>query len=452
MIPSTETIAAIRFGYGFRPGQTLPRDAEGLIASLTGGAAFAPDLGGPTLAERGAIFLRSHIRRKEKRPREEIREANQAIGSMFKADTARRVVTAVRSPHGFFERLAWFWGDHFAVAGRSFQQRSLVGRFEADAIRPHLTGSFRDMLRATTMHPAMLLFLNQNTSMGPNSVPGVNRNRGLNENLAREIIELHTLGVGAGYSQTDVRQFAELLTGLGFDRRLAQTQFVPRRAEPGPETVLGVTYGSHGRAELADIESALDALAAHPATARHIARKLATHFVSDAPSEDLINHVEAAFRRHDGALIPVYTALLEHPDAWSSFGQKVKQPFDFVVSSIRATDPTPDEIAIYLDPTHRPLRVRRPLVRMNQIVYVPPGPQGWPEEAEAWITPQGLSERIDWASRLGRKVAARTDPRDFLRTALADHMSDETEFAATRAAERWEGIALVLASPEFNRR
>jgi uncharacterized protein (DUF1800 family) len=215
--------------------------------------------------------------------------------------------------------------------------------------------------------------------------------------------------------------------------------------------VLGKDYGGGREPRIEDIYRALDDLAAHPATARHIATKLARYFTADDPSASLIAGLETAFLQSDGDLPTVYAALLDHPDSWSSFGQKVKQPFDFVVSSLRAIGPDDEEIALFQQGKDQSTRPERPLSRMNQMPFQPPGPQGWPVAAEAWITAQGLSERIDWASRLARHAEPRIDPRDFLETTLGEHVSDETTFAATRAAERWEGIALVLASPEFNR-
>ncbi len=454
MGPSAQTIAAIRFGYGFHPDQVPPRDADDLMRSLAPGAAFAPDLGGPPMAVRARMFqtffdLRARNRNNDLKPK--MRTANREIQAMFRADLNRRIFTPVRSPYGFYERLAWFWGDHFAVTGAALKARSMIGRFEADTIRPHIAGRFSDMLRAASTHPSMLDFLNQTNSVGPNSVVGRRREVGLNENLAREIIELHTLGVSATYTQNDVRQFAELLTGLTYEPDTGAMMFTPRRAEPGAEEVLGVSYGGQ-EPRIDDIYRALDDLAVHPATARHIAEKLARHFTSDDPSASLIGAMEAAFIRSDGDLPTVYAALLDHPDSWASFGQKVKQPFDFVVSSIRATGPTAADMADFGGDENKGRSAFRALRRMNQMPYTPPGPQGWPEAPDAWITPQGLTERISWASNIARAVENRIDPRDFVETALTDHITEETLFAATRAAERWEGIALVLASPKFNRR
>ncbi|WP_246209691.1 DUF1800 domain-containing protein [Pikeienuella piscinae] len=448
-----ETIAAIRFGYGFRPGETPSRDAAALLATLAPGAALPFDAG-PDIGERAARFARFNTLRRENRDnsnRSAMARVQKSIRRQYQTDIRVRALTPVLSPYGFYERLAWFWSNHFAVGGKNLIGKALVGRFEKEAIRPHLAGPFNLLLRAAVTHPAMLLYLDQDRSMGPDSSTGRRRKAGLNENLSREIMELHSLGVGSAYTQGDVRQFAELLTGLGFNRRTGITAFTPARAEPGAETVLGARYGG-GPARLADIYRALDDLAANPATARHIARKLAVHFTSDAPSNSLIDHLATAYRRTGGNLSAVYAALLDHDESWSSFGDKVKQPFDFIVSSLRAIGPTPAEIAAALDPADRSLPLIRAMRRLAHTPLEPPGPQGWPESAAKWITPQGLTSRIEWASRLGRIAAERSDPRAFLDLALGGAASPAVSFAAVNAAERWEGIALVLASSEFNRR
>ena len=452
--PSKATIAATRFGYGFHPDQALAADAEGLLAELGGANAASPDLGGPSLAARAALYSQFLEARKARRRDISLTPVMQGfqrrINRQFQADVAARISAPIVSDRGFFERLSWFWTDHFTTASRNLITKSLTPRLEPDAIRPHITGSFRDMLRAVATHPAMIVYLGQHRSVGPASRVGKRKKRGLNENLAREIIELHTLGVGGPYDQGDVRQFAELLTGMTVDRRTGATVFRPQQAEPGTEEVLGVVYGDD-RPDLGDIIEALDDLASHPRTGRHIARKLATHFVSDTPGEGLITHLESTFNRTDGRLTAVYQALLEHPESWAPEARKVKQPFDFLVSSIRAAGVGDDMSKPFLRPKGR-LSVARALRDLNQPMMQAPGPDGWPEEAGRWITAQGLAARLQWAARLGRELEGRMDPRAYLAAALDDRASREVTFAATRAAEKWEGIALILASPEFNRR
>ncbi|MGB0411256.1 MAG: DUF1800 domain-containing protein [Pikeienuella sp.] len=442
MTPSETTISAIRFGYGFHPDQHPPRGPDDLMRHLLRPDNTLPS--GPTVQERHAA-LKQFI--KEKKAKTGDNTARRMIRGMVNRDLTSRVLAPIVSTTGFFERLATFWSDHFTVAMRGQSTRVIVGRYEADAIRPHIAGNFRDMLRASATHQAMLMFLNQIQSIGPNSKAGKRNGRGLNENLAREIIELHTLGVGAAYTQKDIQQFALLLTGLWINPRTGETVFNQRRAEPGEKIILGQRFGRQAHV-LADISAALDHLARHPATAQHIARKLAIHFVSDSPPQSLIKAMANAFTANDGALRPVYQAMLEHTESWRTFGNKVKQPFDFVVSSIRAAGG--DRARIWR--AQNGMQAVRALRFMNQPVLAAPGPDGWPEGARDWINAQGLTVRLKWASDLAQAMGQRADPRAFLTTALSDTAREETVFAVTNAAEKWEGVALALASPEFNRR
>jgi uncharacterized protein (DUF1800 family) len=453
MAISRETIAAIRFGYGFHPDQTAPTGPDDLLQQVHDGLRAAPPDAGPTVRARTAR-LRAYAETDERNEGNaltaELRRQQAAIVDGLAWDRTESLRRAALSEYGFYERLVWFWRDHFTVTAKGRRGKLLVGRFGPDAIRPNVAGSFRDLLIAAETHPAMLHYLDQQDSMGPSSPGGLRRGRGLNENLAREILELHTLGVGAAYGQDDVRQLAELLTGLSVDFRTGEQLYRRNWAEPGPETVLGQRYGG-GTPGFKDLRQVLGDLAAHPATAHHLARKLAVHFVADDPSDDLVAALEAAYADSGGDLMAVYTALLAHPESWDRFGAKIKQPVDFVVSSMRATG-LPPGLADAFFALRGPLAVGPAMHRLNQPLFDAPGPDGWPEAAEAWITPPGLTARIDWASRLGQRLGPETDPRAFLATALADYAGPETTFAATRAAEKWEGVALVLASPEFNRR
>jgi uncharacterized protein (DUF1800 family) len=354
------------------------------------------------------------------------------------------------------ERLFAFWRDHFTIQGKRREDYALAAS-HAEALRPHLTGSFPAMLRAAVLHPMMLIYLDQNSSFGPGSRMArkkPERALGLNENLAREVMELHTLGVGGAYSQDDVRQLAELFTGL---RVLGEAgmQFSPDLAEPGAEQVLGRSFGGDP-AQLEDIHAVLDTLALHPDTARHLARKLAVHFVSPAPDPALIDAMAEAYLGAKGALMPVYQVLLEHPASHSDALEKVRQPFEFVVSSLRALGLSGAEVmglsgAILRKQGYWPLR------SMGQQWLAPRGPDGWPEDAADWIAPQTLSARINWALKAPAAIVRDLkrpfpDARDFLPQALGPRVSEALAFAVPRAESRVEGVALVLASSEFNRR
>ncbi|WP_240453965.1 DUF1800 domain-containing protein [Chachezhania antarctica] len=368
-------------------------------------------------------------------------------------DRARIMQRWTQTEHAFRERLVLFWTDHFTAYPKTgLTQYGATGYVE-DAIRPHLTGRFEDLLIPAVTHPVMLLFLDQRVSAGPSSrasLRGENKKLGLNENLAREVMELHTLGVDGSYTQGDVRQLAELLTGLSTDRTMS-FQFRDGYVEPGAETVLGRSYGGD-EPSLDSIHEVLRDLARHPDTARHIARKLATHFVSDTPPANLVAHIEARYRETDGALLPVYAALLEHPAAWDPALRNVKPAADFVASACRALD-LHERTFESMSARDMKRKILRPMQKMGQNWQLPPGPDGWPEEDIAWITPQSLASRLDWAMAAPRQLRSDLpDPRLFAQQALGTTLPPSVAFAAKAAEQRYEAIGLVLVSPAFQRR
>lgn len=293
--------------------------------------------------------------------------------------------------------------------------------------------------------------------MGPGSPKADKRGAkaGLNENLARELLELHTLGVGAAYGQGDVRQLAELLTGLTYDAKQG-TKFRKDFAEPGAETVLGKRYGGD-KPGLGDIRAVLEDLAAHPATAAHIARKLAVHFISDTPDPDLVRVLTERYRDTDGDLAQVYEALLSHPAAWVPELSNIKLPDEFVASAMRALAVDPQAFIGIEDGREHEKLVQRlfvqPLRLMGQPWQDPLGPDGWAEDDAAWMTPQGLTARMDWAlSAPARMCDPLPDPRVFVTDALGNDAPEPVRFAAKASENKREGIALILASPAFQRK
>jgi uncharacterized protein (DUF1800 family) len=451
-----QTIAAIRFGAGLSPAVRGVDGPDAILADLAGEDTAArrfPIIGDREAAGLWAGFAKAKLAQRENRDDPALGKVKEGINA---ATEGALIATAARwmdAPVGFRERLQQFWSDHFTVRARGQAERALAPAYVEWAIRPHMGGRFADLLIAAETHPMMLVYLDQVSSIGPNS-PGAQRRRrkvqGLNENLAREVLELHTLGVGGAYTQTDVRQFAELLTGLTATAEKGMV-FRPNLAEPGSETVLGVSYGGD-RAGMNDILTALRDIAVHPDTAAHIARKLAVHFTSDTPDPAMVADMTAAFADTGGHLPSVYRAMLNHPAAWNSFGAKARQPFDFVLAALRALGVSGADLAA------RPLRDMRrgisgPLQTMGQPWLQAPGPNGWPEEAGAWITPQGMAARIEWAMRIPRAANPDLpDPRAFVTTALADAAGDNLVWAADKAETRVEGVGVILASPEFNRR
>ncbi|MGV6812747.1 MAG: DUF1800 domain-containing protein [Brevirhabdus sp.] len=452
---SFSTISAMRFGTGLSPRFTAPDTSAALLDSLRGPDEAAVSFPMSSFAKRmkdGSAFLKlkQAARRKEDGAERAFKAHRKQMRIQILGDRVAALSRAAFARDSFRERLTMFWADHFTTVARGPQFTGIVTTYVNEAIRPHVTGRFADLVRSAVLHPVMLVYLDQSSSFGPNSALGKKRNKGLNENLAREVMELHTLGVGGSYTQEDVRQLAELFTGLSADIRRG---FVFRRkmAEPGAETVLGRSYGGM-KPRLEDIHAVLDDLSTHPDTARHIARKLAVHFVSDDPDPGLVDDIAAAFTETGGDLMACYEAMLDHLDAWDTFGAKARRPDEFVIATLRALDVPHERLTGMTLKQARDL-LFGPMTAMGQKWEEPKGPDGWAEEDEAWITPQGLAGRIQWAMVAPRAFTPRlVDPRDFVRVALADAASDATAFAAEAAESRWEGVGLVLSSPEFNRR
>ncbi|MEE9429169.1 MAG: DUF1800 domain-containing protein [Paracoccaceae bacterium] len=447
------TIAAIRFGYGLGP-KSKPLNKTELLGGFAGADSIAKKfpVNSTKVVLQQVLAMRRAKKAANQKPadRERYDATRKALKNTAALGLLQATARVLDTDNAFFERLNWFWADHFTAVGKNLATRALAPAYLDEALRPHVAGRFADMLKAVITHPFMLTYLDQVSSFGPNSAIGKRRNKGLNENLARELLELHTLGVGAGYGQHDVRQLAELLTGLGLSKKQGFL-FNPGISEPGTKTILGVQYGGE-HPNLEDIFSALENLAAHPETAHHLARKLAVHFVSDQPDPDLIKHMTKAYLGSDGHLSAMYQAMLEHPAAWQSLGQKAKQPFDFILSILMAMGLTGQE---FLNQKNKKLQksVNNSLSAMGQPFMRAPGPDGWPEAANEWITPQGLANRITLSVRVSKFFRDRvTDPGDFLRATLADAAGERLIWAVSQTEDTREGITLVLASAEFNRR
>jgi len=445
------TLAAIRFGYGLPLPKGTPLTAQDMLNALATPDEAARRFPAATLQDvlplRAAVQQALKIRR-QTGDRQQFKGAVQAAQEVADTSVHSGFARAIDAPDGFRERLVAFWSNHFTTVARNAADLVLPGAMIEDAIRPNITARFGDLLVAATLHPAMLIYLDQVASVGPLSPVGRRRGIGLNENLAREVMELHSLGVGAGYSQNDVRQMAELLTGLRVNAKKGLI-FLSNRAEPGAETVLGKTYQGAG---LAPVQAVLHDLALRPETGRHIARKLAVHFVSDAPNDALIAAMARAYAESGGALADVYAAMLNHPAAWAPERFKVRQPYDFMVAALRALGVDGAGIMRF-DSSGFSRLILRDMALMGQNWRHPSGPDGWAESADHWITPQGLTARIRWAMEVpGRLVTPLPDPAEFARRALGPGAEAPLTLAAERAESLREGVGLVLASPAFNRR
>ncbi|WP_127902473.1 DUF1800 domain-containing protein [Solirhodobacter olei] len=450
------TLAAIRFGSGLSPAIAPPKDATTLLGELSAPDAMAkafPVVSSDVIWPLAILSYETNRQAKAgdadaRAMLKTVRKEARRNGELGLVSLVQR---GVQARNGFRERLQGFWSGHFSVVAKDGVLAALPTAFAEEAIRPHLSGRFSDMLKAVATHPAMLAYLNQNTSYGPHSPAGERLHRGLNENLGREIMELHTLGVGAPYTQTDVRQMAYLLTGLTYTPRRGFF-FNARMAEQMTEKILGKSYGGRGEEKLAQIYRALDDISTRPETAHHLSLQLATHFVADQPDPALVGAMKDAYMATGGSLWATYQAMLAHPAAWAKPGAKVRQPFDYLVASIRALGPKPEVLA-GLDAKQVRRLLLYPLSAMGQKFQSPAGPNGWPEAAAAWIQPQFLAARVDWAMYAPVQITPDLpDPRAFVKTALADLAGPATLSASQRAESPREGVGLVLASNDFNRR
>lgn len=329
------------------------------------------------------------------------------------SEAKARFDAAANAEIGLVERLVWFWSNHFCVSAD--KDAAMVGAYEREAIRPHVLGRFADLLQAVESHPAMLLYLDNVQSMGADSIAGINQDKGLNENLARETLELHTLGVRSGYSQADVTNFAKILTGWTWLRpeepiHGGEFVFVRRFHEPGDQVVLGKRYAEsgidQGRAVLAD-------LARHPATARHIGEKLARHFVADDPPPALVAKLAKTFLDTDGDLKQVARTLVTAEESWIAPRQKLKPPAEWIAGVIRLSG-TAADIPIG--------RIMNAQVALGAPLWRPPAPNGYSDIEAAWI--DGVPRRIDIA----------------------------TEFAAPHVPNRWNFWRAGLAPSPPHRR
>ncbi len=388
------------------------------------------------------------------------RLSRSAIRRHYVDAAAARLSAAIATPSPFPERLVHFWGNHFAVSADKQTVIGFVGNYENEAIRPHIMGKFADLLIAAVKHPAMLLYLDQAQSFGPDS-PFATRVRdrgrrqtpGLNENLAREILELHTLGVRGGYAQADVTAFAKALTGLTVaglgrgagqrlmpaDARPGETVFIAPLHEPGAQTILGSSYDQPGERQA---EAVLRDLAVHPATARHVATKLARHFTGDEPPAALVDRLADSFEESGGDLPALYRTLIASPEPWAG-PTMFKSPWDWSVSMMRALKlPAPGERQ----------NVPAMFAQLGQPVWRPGSPKGYDDLVATWAGSAALMQRVELASRIAGRLGGRVDARQLAPLILADALTPDTSQAIARADSPGQGLAMLFASPAFLRR
>lgn len=369
---------------------------------------------------------------------------SKAIRANLQTEINARVIYAASTEAPFHERLTRFWSNHFSVSFRNLNTRIFVGAYEREAIRPHILGNFFDLASESVFHPAMLSFLDNVNSIGPGSLAGKRRKKGLNENLAREVLELHTVTPTAGYNQSDVTEFAKALTGWTIGRKrldgekIGKTIFDRRAHEPGTRKVLGKTYSQRGKLQAHAI---LKDICARPQTAENIALKLARHFISDTPPKELVEQLKASFLRTQGDLTAVYQTLINSPHAWKPEAQKVKTPEELIISTARM-------IGVK---NVFPGRAQDSYINLAQPPFEAPTPEGWPDKAEAWIGPNAMMKRIEWANELASRLPG-LDGREFLRTALGPRASKNTLEKVSQAASGKQTLVLAFMSPEYQRR
>jgi uncharacterized protein (DUF1800 family) len=435
-------IAANRFGFGAKPGEldAIAADPRAWLRQQLI-PQTQPSVGTPSSAQLAAFLQARKERRTDidfaKMIRKELQED-------FRAAAAKRTLDAANSPTPFRERLVQFWSNHFTVSIQRPVVIPVAIGFENEAIRPNVLGNFRQMLNAVATHPAMLLYLDNAQSVGPNSMGGKLRDKGLNENLAREMLELHTVGVDGGYSQTDVTEFAKILTGWSIARdgepNPGGFRYRPAIHEPGDKTLMGHTYRQAGVEEGL---MALNDLAGRPETARHIATKLARHFVADDPPQGAIDVLAKTYMATGGDLRAVSVALIGLPQIWSEPLNKVKTPNELVLSACRTfgiTDAATGE------------GILMGLKQMGQVPFDAPSPAGWPDTADGWVSPEAMMTRIEWAMAAGQKLDGHADAREVAKGSIQPVAADSTMFHVNNAPSPAEALALLIASPEFQRR
>jgi uncharacterized protein (DUF1800 family) len=362
---------------------------------------------------------------------------------LYLDEAKARIHAALESRIGFAERLVWFWSNHFCVSADKGNVRPICGAYEREAIRAHVIGRFGDMLLATESHPAMLIYLDNARSIGPGSMAGVRQKRGLNENLAREVLELHTLGVRSVYTQEDVTSFARVITGWTVmpprqDReRAGEFQFNPRMHEPGTHAVIGKSYAEAG---VEQGRAVLAALARHPATAKHVATKLARHFIADEPPPALVQRLTKRFLDSEGNLKELAKTLVTSPEAWDPARAKLKRPSEWIIAALRAAGMTPPDIG--------PVMQAQNL--LGEPLWRPSAPKGFADESGPWL--DGLSQRLDIANQLARRMPAEADPRQIFEETIGPIASSDTRQSIARAESRPQALALLFMAPEFQRR
>jgi uncharacterized protein (DUF1800 family) len=442
--------AAIRFGLGAMPGQARESDPRGALKAQLAG----PDPGQAARAfdglATGVAAVDAYLA--DVTELQGLLIAGTAVPSKFfshahalrVADVTAQMGWAVTTTASFRERLVWFWTDHFTTSTLQVDVAPLVGPLIREAIRPPVNGNFTAMVLAVERHPAMLRYLANENSIGPRSVEGILTGNGLNENLGRECMELHTVGLKAGYSQADVTNMAKILTGWsvagskgGGDS--TGFKYKPNTHEPGPQRVLGRSFDGGEQAGI----DALTYLATYPTTYQLLAQKLVTHFVADDPPPQAVKRIADVLRNTGGDLAAASAALVDLPEAWTPL-TKLKTPQEYLVSALRAAPPAAGQPAVDYIGT---------LDQLGQPLWGPPLPNGWSDQAAIWSGSDAIMSRINWAfTYAARFNDAGVNPSDIAGVALGGLLRPATAQAIAVAGSRRGAMTMLFTAPEFQRR
>ncbi len=444
-------IAVNRFGYGARVGelQAANENPKQWIKNQLKPILFSQDLGDSNdILNQAAKYREQKVLEKKgmlpNKPEQMVTKnfARSALRAMA-ADTLKQ---SIHSSHSVSWRLLDFFSNHFSVSAQGRLMAGLAPTLEREAIAPNLLGHFEDMLLAVSQHPAMIIYLNNEKSFGENSRIGQKRNKGLNENLAREILELHTLGVDGPYNQQDVIELAKGMTGWSIKKSITESNngFVFRKYghEPGKRILLGKPYLQNG---VEQGKQMLKDLATHPKTAEFLCQKIAHHFVSETPSTQLLASMQATWMQTRGNIQKVMNAMFEHDDAWLSTAQKFKTPREYVISTFRALS--------------LPLSSKRPkdktllytLINLGQQPFNAGSPAGYSDANDDWLSATGLMARIDWVNSLSKYVK-HINIESLIHTIFAGAINQNIYQTIMHAESRQMALIMLLMSPEFLRR
>lgn len=439
-----------RFSIGAKSGEyaSAHTDPRGWVGAQLD-EALLPSLLAPEVSSQ-QLLAQVQLLQKQKRAEREGREAPidptthkpyERVSNKLPIDTFNRfnfslIEAQMNTSNGVLFRLLDFFSNHFSVSRGSDVMKVLSVTFEREAILPHILGRFDSLLIAVEQHPAMLVYLNNERSFGPNSPKG--KKSGLNENLAREILELHTLGVNGGYTQSDVTEMAKAITGWSIGNsnngEIAGFAFRKQGHEPGSRTVLGKTFVEGGQSQG---EAVLSMLANHPSTARHVSTKLARYFIDDTPPMEVIDAMVDTWLNTGGELTSVLNTLIFHNLTWQSQERQFKTPREFMVSTLRALDTSTVEEKLII-PWLR--RFGQPPLEANS-------PAGYSDFDYAWDSSYALLTRVDWIDMLTRRVPL--DIESLMVNTGAAYFPPQRLMQIENAGNRELSASLMLLSPDF---